>query len=171
MERAPVSIPDSSLANPNNEDGDKFVVWMLSEMNMDDSSESETVSTTIFVVDAADATKTTQVTKEFDHSKMMAKEDKDKRYSHDKQQQYGGTNYENTLSDPEQIKNKIAKIEDKLSDGGTGNVATDDLKSQFLDVLKQLQNAIADGDDAQADSLRAQLNDLRSQMTEMKWHN
>ena len=151
-----------------NENGDKFVVWLLAEMNMDDS-ESDNMITTVFVVDAADATNTAQVTKEYDHSEMMAKEGKDKRYSHDKQQQHK-ENYEETLSDPEQIENKIAKIEEKLSDVGTGNVATDDLKSQFLDVLKQLQNAIADGDDAQADSLREQLNDLRNQMTEMKRH-
>ena len=166
-EDAGLDVMKGSISMAVNENGEKFVVWMLAEMNMDDS-ESDTMSTTVFVVDAANATNTAQTTKEYDHSKMMA-EDKDKRYSHDKQQQ--GGNYEETLSDPEQIENKIAKIEEKLSDGGTGNVAKDDLKSQFLEILKQLQTAITDGDDAQADSLRAQLNDLRSQMTEMKWHN
>ena len=113
-----------------------------------------------------DVINTAHVTKEFDHSMKMA-EDKDKKYSHDKQQ----GNYEETLSDPEQIENKIAKIENKLSEGGTGNATTDDLKPQFLEILKQLQNTIADGDDAQADSLREQLSDLRSQMTKTKWHN
>ena len=163
-EDAGLDVMKGSIGMAANENGDKFVVWMLAEMNME--SESEDMSTTVFVVDAADATNTIQVTKEFDHSMMMA-EGKDKKYSHDKQQ----GNHENTLSDPEKIENKIAKIEEKLSDGEmAGNVATDDLKSQFLDVLKQLQNAIAEGDDAQADSLRAQLNDLRNQMTEMRWH-
>ena len=163
-EKEGLDVMKGSIGMAVNEYGDKFVVWMLSEMNME--SESETMSTTMFVVDAANATNTVQVTKEFDHSKMMA-EGKDKKYSHDKQQQ---GNYEETLSDPEQVENKIAKIEDKLSEVGTRNVATDDVKSQFLEVLKQLQNAIADGDDVQADSLREQLNDLRSQMTDMKWH-
>ena len=166
-EKEGLDVMKGSIGMAINENGKKFVVWILAEMNMDDS-ELEKMSTTVFIVDAADATNTAQTTKEYDHSKMMA-EDKDKRYSHDKQQQVG--NYEETLSDPEQIENKIAKIEEKLSDGGTGNVTKDDLKSQFLDVLKQLQTAIADGDDAQADSLREQLNDLRNQMTEMKRHN
>lgn len=164
-EEAGLEVMKGSIGMAVNENGDKFVVWMLAEMNME--SDSDDMSKTVFVVDAADATNTAQVTKEYDHSKMMV-EGKDKRYSHDKQQR---DNYEETLSDPEQIENKIAKIEEKLSNGGTGNVAKDDLKSQFLETLKQLQNAIADGDDAQADSLREQLNDLRSQMTEMKWHN
>ncbi|WP_316507089.1 hypothetical protein [Nitrosopumilus sp.] len=164
-EDAGLDVMKGSIGMAVNENGEKFVVWMLAEMNMDDS-ESDTMSTTVFVVDAADTTNTAQTTKEYDHSKMM---NKDKRYSHDKQQQVG--NYEETLSDPEQIENKIAKIEEKLSDGGTGNVAKDDLKSQFLEVLKQLQTAITNGDDAQADSLREQLNDLRNQMTEMKRHN
>ena len=147
-----------------NENDVKSVAWILVAMNMD-SSESETMSSTMFVVDAADVTNTAQMTKEYDHSMMMA-EDKDKGYSHDKQQ---GDYYEKTLSNPEQIENKIAKIEEKLSEGETtGNTTNDDLKSQFLDVLKQLQTVIADGNDAQADSLRDQLNDLRSQMGDMK---
>ncbi len=167
-EDAGLDVMKGSIGMAVNEDGDKFVVWALAEMNME-SSESDAMSTTIFVVDAADDTNTVQTTKGFDHSNMMA-EDKDKRYSHDQQQQQQG-NYEEMLSDPEQIENKIAKIEEKLSDGATtGSVSKDDLKSQFLDVLKQLQTAIAEGDNAQADSLREQLNDLRNQMTEMKRH-
>jgi len=166
-EDAGLDVMKGSIGMAVNEDGDKFVVWTLAEMNME-SSESDTMSATVFVVDAANAKNTTQVTKEFDHSMVMA-EGKDKKYSHDKQQQ---GNYEETLSDPEQIKNKIAKIEEKLSDEGTTrNATTDDLKSQFLEILRQLQDAIADGDDAKADSLREQLNDLRSQMTDMKRHN
>ena len=161
-ENAGLDVIKGSIGMAVNESGDKYVVWTLAEMNRD--SESETMSATIFVVDAADVTNTAQVTKEFDRSMFMT-EGKDKRYSYDKE-----GDYENTLSDPEQIEDKIAKIEEKLSEGGTGNVETDDLKSQFLDVLKQLQTAIADGDDAQADSLRERLNDLRSQMTDMKRH-
>ena len=173
-EEAGLDVMRGTIGMAVNENGDKFVVWMLAEMNMDDS-ESDAMSTTVFVVDAADSTNTIQTIQEIDHSGMMA-EGKDKQYSHDKDKQYSHDkqqlgNYEDTLSDPEQIENKIAKIEEKLSDGGTVNVAKDVLKSQFLDVLKQLQTAIAEGDDAQADSLREQLNDLRNQITEMKRHN
>ena len=56
------------------------------------------MSATMGIVDAVDITNTVQGTEEFDHSM------KNKELSHDK-------NYEKTLSDPEQIKNKIAKIE------------------------------------------------------------
>jgi len=103
-----LDVMNGSIGMAVNEDGDRFVVWVLAEMNMDDS-ESDAMSTTVFVVDAADATNTVQTTKEFDHSKMMMAEGKDKRYSHDKQQQQVD-NYEETLSDSEQIENKIAKI-------------------------------------------------------------
>ena len=156
-EDAGLDVMKGNIGMAVNENGDKFIVWMLAEMNMD-ASESDTISATIFVVDAADVTNTAQTTKEHNHSMIS----KDKRYSHDR-------NYEKTLSDPEQIENKIAKIEKKLFEGETTeNVTNDDLKSQFLDLLKQLQTAIAEGNDAQADSLRDQLNDLRSQMGDMK---
>ena len=157
-EDAGLDVMKGSIGMAVNENDIKSVAWILVAMNMD-SLESETMNATMFVVDAADLTNTAQMTKEYDHSM------KDKRYSHDKKQ---GDYNEKTLSDPEQIENKIAKIEEKLSKGETGNTATDDLKSQFLDLLKQLQTAIADGNDAQADSLRDQLNDLRSQMGDMK---
>ena len=45
-----------------NENGEKFVVWMLAEMDKD-YSESEATSTTVFVVDAADVTNTAQTTR------------------------------------------------------------------------------------------------------------
>ena len=163
-ENSGLDVMKGSIGMTVNENGDKSVAWILTAMNMD--SESEKMSATMFVVDAADIANTAQVTKEFDHSMMMS-EGKEKGYSHDKQQ----GDYEKALSDPEQIENKIAKIEKKLSEGGTGNVTTDSLKTQFLDLLKQLQTAISDGNDTQADSLREQLNDLRNQMTDMKRHN
>ena len=165
-ENAGLDVMKGSIGMAVNENDEKFVVWILAEMNMDSAADdSDTMSENIFVVDAVDATITAQTTKEFDHSM------KDNRYSHDKQQERKVAEHKNTLSDPEQIENKIAKIEEKLSEGGTGNSTADELKSQFLGVLKQLQTAIADGDDTQADSLREQLNDLRNQMTDMRRHN
>ena len=157
-ENAGLDVMKGSIGIAVNENDVKSVVWILVAMNID-SSESETMSSTMFVVDAVDLTNTAQMTKEYDHSM------KDKEYAHDKKQ---GNYNENTLSNPEQIENKIVKIEEKFSKVGTGNATTDDLKYQFLDLLKQLQTAIAEGNDAQADSLRDQLNDLRSQMGDMK---
>lgn len=78
-EDAGLDVMKGSIGMAVNENGDKFVAWMLAEMNM----ESDTMSTAVFVVDAADATNTAHVTKEFDHS-MKIEENKDKKYSHDK---------------------------------------------------------------------------------------
>ena len=140
-----------------NENGVKSIAWILVAMNMDDA-DSDKISKTIFVVDASDVTNTAQTTKEFDHYMKMSKEN---RYTHNSE------GYENTLSDPDKIETKIAKIEEKLVKV-TGNAETDSIKTQFIDILKQLQVAITNGDDAQADSLREQLKDLRNQMTDMK---
>ena len=65
------------------------------------------------------------------------------------------------------IENKITKIEQKLATG-TGNADVDATKAKFLDLLKQLQEAVANGDDAQADSLREHLKDIRNQMIDLK---
>ena len=155
-ENSGLDVMQGSIGMTVNEYGDKSLAWILTAMNMD----SEKMSTTMFIVDAVNITNTAQVTKEFDHSMMM----KDNEYLHDKQ-----SNYAKTLSDPEQIQNEVAKIEEKLSKGATmAKATTDNLKSQFLDLLKQLQMAIADDDDVQADSIREQLSDLRKQMTGMK---
>ena len=166
-EGAGLDVMKGSIGMVVNEDGVKSVAWRLVAMNdMDNDNDVDSdkkMSKTIFVVDAADITNTAQTTKEFDHSQMMTKQKEDKRYS-----SHGtGYNNENTLSSPEQIQNKIEKIEDKIAKG-TGNADMDALKTQFVDLLKQLQTAITNGDDTQADSLREQLQDLRNQMTDMK---
>ena len=58
-----------------NENGDKFLVWKLVQVDKD--SESETATITIHIVDAADADNTTTITKEFDRSNW------DGKFSHD----------------------------------------------------------------------------------------
>ncbi|MDH3312058.1 MAG: hypothetical protein OEM28_02790 [Nitrosopumilus sp.] len=159
-ENAGLDVMKGSIGMVVNENDVKSVAWILVAMNMD-GTDSEKMSKTIFIVDAADVNKTAQKTKEFDHSMTM--KHKEKKYSH-------GEGYDSKLSDTEKIQDKIAKIEEKLA-SGTGNAEVDAAKTQFVEILKQLQTAIADGDDAEANSIREQLQDLRNQMTSMKKHN
>ncbi|WP_316504495.1 hypothetical protein [Nitrosopumilus sp.] len=182
-EEAGLDVMKGSIGMAVNENGDKFVAWMLSEINMD-NSESETVSTTVFVVDAADTTNTAQVTKEYDHSKMM---NKDKGYSHDKQQEQKETRMHegmSTSSDSKQMTETMAdgtnaaasptteeiQTAENVSEINTATTTTSrsDLQAQFLDTLSQLQAAITDGDEEKADSLREQLRDIRNQMNDMR---
>ena len=135
-----------------NENGKKFVVWKL--VSMDISDESETMTKTIHVVDAGDASNTVTVTKEFDPSMKDRKHGK-----------YGKNGAK--FSDPERLDKKIQKLEQKLNEG-TGNTELDQQKLEFLNLLRQLQTAIADSDEAQADSLREQLKELRNQMIDLK---
>jgi hypothetical protein len=158
-EEAGLDIMKGSIGMVVNQDGVKSVAWILVAMNMDDNADSEKISKTIFVVDAADINNTAQITKEMDHPMT---EYKDKRYDDSHKDKY-----DNNLANPERIQDKIAKIEEKLATG-TGNPDVDAAKTKFLEVLKQLQDAIANGDNAQADSLREQLKDLRNQMLDMK---
>lgn len=54
-----------------NENGDKFLAWTLKSIERD--SESETVTATIYVVDAGDADNTAIKTKELDRAKSFRK--------------------------------------------------------------------------------------------------
>ena len=151
-EDAGLDVMKGSIGMAVNEDDEKYVVWKLAEMSKD--VESDTMNATIFIVDAADITNTAQVTKEFNH--FM----KEKKYSH-------GMGYENTLSDPEKIENKITMIEQKLNDGTLTSEQAEN-KVQFVFLLRQLQTAITEGNDAEIDSLREQLQELRNQMIDLK---
>ena len=152
-ENAGLDVMKASIGMAINENDERYVVWTLTEMNKD--SESETMSKTIFVIDAADVTNTAQVTKEFDHS-MMA----EKRQSH-------GKDYKNTLFDPEKIEGKIAKIEQKINEGNLSSEQSEN-KIQYVFLLRQLQTAIAEDNNAQVDSLREQLQEIRNQMIDLK---
>ncbi|NND86382.1 MAG: hypothetical protein HKM23_03435 [Nitrosopumilus sp.] len=150
-ENAGLAITKGKMAKVVNENGEKFVVWKLIEKNKD--SNSETVTKTIFVVDAADVTNTSIVTKEYDHSM--------------KNERHSGKDYKNTLSDPQEIESKIAKIEQKINDGTLSSEQAES-KVQFLYLLRQLQSAISEGNDVQVDSIREQLQELRNQMIDLK---
>jgi hypothetical protein len=56
----------AKLGKVENENGEKFLAWTL--VSIDKDSESDTVTFTIHVVDAGDASNTAQVTKSLDHS-------------------------------------------------------------------------------------------------------
>ena len=150
-EDAGLDITKGELGKAVNENGKKFIVWKLIEKNKD--ADSDTVTKTILVIDAADITNTAIVTKEYDHSM------KDDRYSN--------KDHKNTLSDPDKIENKIAKIEQKINEGNLSPEQAEN-KVQFVYLLRQLQTAISEGNDAEADSLREQLQELRNQMIDLK---
>jgi len=150
-ESAGLDPTNGKLAKVVNENGERFVVWKLIEKNKD--SNLETVTKTIFVVDAAYTANTATVTKEYDHSM--------------KAERHSGKDYKNTLSDPQKIESKIAKIEQKINDGTLSSEQAEN-KVQFVYLLRQLQTAISEDNDAQADSIREQLQELRNQMIDLK---
>jgi len=122
-----------------NENGEKFLVWILKSVEKD--SESESVTVTIYVVDAANADNTTTVTKEFDRSM------KDRQYSHD----------------GERKEQKFKKLEQKLSES-TDNPELDEVHAQFLATIQELKKAHENGDTDKAQELRDELKELRSQL-------
>ena len=150
-EDAGLDVTKGELGKGVNENGEKFIVWKLIEKNKD--ADSDTVIKTILVVDAADITNTTIVTKEYDHS---MKEDR-----------HSNKDHKNTLSDPDRIEDKIAKIEQKINEGNLSQEQAEN-KVQFVYLLRQLQTAISEGNDAEADSLREQLQEIRNQMIDLK---
>lgn len=120
-----------------NENGDKFLVWKLVQVDKD----SESATATIYVVDAGDADNTTTITKEFDHSMMG-----------DKFNQYG-----------EKRADKIDKIQQRLSEP-TGDAGVDAARTTFVEKLQELKAALESGDSERASELRDELKDLRSEL-------
>ena len=125
-----------------NEDGDKYLVWALKSIEKD--SESETVTATIFVVDAADASNTTTVTKEIDRS------ERDGKLNH------GGDKRAN-----------IAQKLERLSQP-TGDAEIDAARSTFVEKLQGLKAALESGDSERVSELRDELKDLRSELGNIK---
>ncbi len=123
-----------------NGEGTKYVVWTIASMNKD--TESETMTTKIFVVDAGDATNFTTVTKTFDHSEMKGKMYGDKMEKYEKFQQ--------KLSEP------------------TGNADVDAARAHFLDLTQQLRDAIKNGDTETVQSLKKQLEEIRPTFLNMR---
>lgn len=143
LSEAAANYPDAKKAKLGavvNENGDKFVVWLVVEAEYD--HETHTKTKYIHVIDAADSTNTTTVTKEIDHTEKIQKK-------------------------IDRLDKKIDRISEKL-ETPSDNPDKDALKAQFLDVLTQLRDAIGDGDRDTAKDLREQLKDLRSQLTDMR---
>lgn len=123
-----------------NEDGDKFLVWLVIERDYD--NETNTGTKYIHVIDAADSSNTTTVTKEIDNTVRIQKK-------------------------IDRLDQRIDRITEKLATP-SDNAERDTLKSQFLDILTQLRDAIANGDKDTAKDLRGELIDLRVQLKGMR---
>jgi len=128
-----------------NENDDKFLVWILA--NVEKDSESETAIATIYVVDAGDSSNTATITKEIDHSERTR-------------------NGERT-SDGDGMANKIERLEERFSEP-TGNEELDDLQTQFLEKIRELKEAHEEGDSDKVQELRKELKDLREQLIELR---
>ena len=125
-----------------NEDGDRFLVWALKSIEKD--SESETVTATIYVVDAGDANNTTTITKE------IVRSEKDGKFNH-----YG---------------DKRADLAEKLErlSQPTGDADVDAVRATFVEKLQELKTALENGDSERASELREELKDLRSELGYIK---
>ena len=121
-----------------NENGDKYLTWMLKHIEKD--SESETVTATIYVVDAGDAGNTAIVTKEFDRSESYGK------FSHN------GSKHAN-------LEQKLERLSEP-----TGDAGIDAARAIFVEKLHGLQAALDSGDSERASELREELKDLRSEL-------
>jgi hypothetical protein len=128
-----------------NENDDKFLVWILA--NVEKDSESETAIATIYVVDAGDSSNTATITKEIDHSERTR-------------------NGERT-SDGDRMANKIERLEERFSEP-TGNEQLDDLQTRFLEKIRELKEAHEEGDSDKVQELRKELKDLREQLIELR---
>jgi hypothetical protein len=136
------SIKRASIGKVENENGEKFIAWILASINKSE----ETVAVNIFIVDAGDANNTTQVTKEFDPSMK---------------------NKAAFYQDSEGKSKRFEKLEQKLSES-TGNTEIDALRAQFLEKIYEVKEAHQNGNSEKVDELRQELKDLRSQIVEIR---
>ena len=125
-----------------NDNGDRFLVWALKSIEKD--SESETVTATIYVVDAGDSDNTTTITKEIDRS------EKDGKFNH-----YGDKRAD------------LAKKLERLSQP-TGDADVDAARATFVEKMQELKTALENGDSERASELREDLKDLRSELGNIK---
>ena len=123
-----------------NENGDKFLSWILKSIEKD--SESETATATIYVVDAVDPNNITTVTKEIDRSER----------------------------DGNHNGNKRANIDEKLErlSQPTGEADVDAARATFVEKLQELKASLESGDSERASELRDELKDLRSGLGNIK---
>lgn len=123
----------ASIGMAKDGEGNKYMVWTIASMDKD--SESETMTANIFVVDAGDAANFTQVSKTFDHTKMMEMMHGDKTA-------------------------KFEKFQQKFSEP-TGDAEVDAARAQFLDLMQQLRDAYENGDTETAQTIKDQLKELK----------
>jgi len=128
-----------------NENDDKFLVWILA--NVEKDSESETAIATIYVVDAGDSSNTATITKEIDPSERTRNGER--------------------ARDGDGMANKIERLEERFSEP-TGNEELDDLQTQFLEKIRELKEAHEEGDSDKVQELRKELKDLREQLIELR---
>ena len=128
-----------------NENDDKFLVWIL--VNVEKDAESETAIATIYVVDAGDLSNTATITKDID---LFEKTRDGKR-----------------TRDGDGMANKIERLEERFSEP-TGNEELDDLQTQFLEKIRELKEAHEEGDSDKVQELRKELKDLREQLIELR---
>jgi len=128
-----------------NENDDKFLVWILA--NVEKDSESETAIATIYVVDAGNPSNTATITKEIDPSER----------THDGERARNGDG----------MANKIERLEEKFSEP-TGNEELDDLHTQFLEKIQELKEAHEEGNSDRVQELRKELKDLREQLIDLR---
>ncbi len=124
-----------------NENDDKFLVWILA--NVEKERESETAIATIYVVDAGDLSKTATITKEIDLSEK--------------------TRDGKRTRDGDGMAKKIERLEERFSEP-TGNEELDDLQTQFLEKIQELKEAHEEGDSDKVQELRKELGDLKEQL-------
>ena len=128
-----------------NENDDKFLVWILA--NVEKDSESETAIATIYVVDAGDLSNTATITKEIDPSERPRNGER--------------------ARDGDGMANKIERLEERFSEP-TGNEELDDLQTRFLEKIRELKEAHEEGDSDKVQELRKELKDLREQLIELR---
>lgn len=138
-ENAELDVMKGSIGIAVNENGEKYIVWLLSEKNRD--LDSQITTATIFVVDAGDLSNTAQVTKEFDHSVKGI--------------------------DATKFANKAERLQQKFSEP-TGNPEVDILRSQFVEKIQELRDVSSNGDVEKAQQIREELKSLKDQLIEMR---
>ena len=124
-----------------NENDDKFLVWIL--VNFEKDTEFGIVTVTTFIVDTVDSANTTQTTREHDPS------------TDDRKPMFGG------------LVNNIEKLEEKFSES-TGNEGLDELRTHFVEKIRELNEAHEEGDSDKVRELRQEIKDLKDQLQNLR---
>ena len=124
-----------------NENDEKFLVWILANFEKDE--ESGIVTATIYIVDAADSSNTTQITREIERST------------------------EDRKRSPGDLVNNLERLEEKFSEP-TGNEELDELGAQIVEKIQELKEAHEEGDSDKVQELRQELKDLMQQLRELR---